>query len=148
MLSFIEQSDADDYFLTRLDSGLWEQTSQTNKDKALQTATRYINQLNFSGDKADANQTLEFPRGTDTEVPQPVKDATCELAYALLDGHDVEFNADQGNVESVSFGPGRIRAESDWLPEHVAHGIPSIVAWRLLKPFLREGETVKLNRVS
>lgn len=141
-------SGADTYFDERLDSDVWVQASSTNKTKALATATRYIDALNFAGDKADAAQENEFPRGTDTVIPQAIKDATCEIAIALLDGVNIEYQAEQGNVESVKYGPGSLRKESDWIPEHITHGIPSIVAWNLLRPYLRDATTLTLKRVS
>jgi hypothetical protein len=146
--AYISVSGADLYFNERLNSEVWTVETVTNKEKALKTATRYINRLNFAGDKTDENQTFEFPRGGDTEIPQEVQDATCEIAIALLDGRDIEFEHEMGNLESSGFGGGRLRSESEWIPEAKAHGIPSIVAWNLLKPFLRDGRHITLNRVS
>jgi len=34
---------------------------------------------------AETSQPLEFPRGTDTEVPEAIRIAEYEIAYALLD---------------------------------------------------------------
>lgn len=147
-ISYVSVNSADSYFDTRLDSSIWTEENAENKEKALITATRYIDRLNFAGDKADDSQILEFPRDDDTEVPDEVKYACCEIAIALLDGANVEFESEMGNLESVSFGPGALRHESEWIPEHTIHGIPSIVAWRLLKPFLRDGKSFTLKRVS
>lgn len=55
---------ADTYFLTeRFDlNQLWAGETDQNKTAAMNMATRAIDNLNFTGDKNDAGQSLEFPR--------------------------------------------------------------------------------------
>lgn len=139
--------DADTYFETRFNSSIWSPLSDTDKTALLTTATRMIDTLNYEGNKHLAGQELEFPRGTDTLVPQVIKDACCEIAYALANGFDPEY--EMRNLSSTRFTFDNIRNESDpkSIHEARAHGIPSVVAWDLLRPFLRDASTITLVRV-
>lgn len=117
--SYINLSDADDYFESRLNSGSWEDATDTEKKKALITATKQIDYNNFIGVKYDVDQTLEFPRKyfhqiepfyrydqeiVDGEVPQEVKDATCEEAIALLEKNNDIAQKQRAGIESESIG--------------------------------------------
>ena len=146
MASYMTVYDADIYFVTRFDSALWDQQSEENKLAALTTASRYIDTLNFAGDKNDESQALEFPRGDDTEVPQAIKDACCEIAYALIDGRNIEYEAEMALAQSVSLGESRVSQNPGYELARL-HGIPSKLAWDLIAPFLRDAHTLKLNRV-
>src|SRR5437762_2450429 len=124
MSSYITVYDAGIYFLTRFDSAEWETQSEDNKLAALTTASRYIDSLNFAGDKADDDQILEFPRGEDTSVPQAVKDACCEVAYALITGRNVEYEAELQNTQTLSLGESRLSNNAGYDLAKL-HGIPS-----------------------
>jgi hypothetical protein len=139
---------AESYFATRLDHLVWDGASEDDKTRALSDATRRIDRLNFQGSKADADQLLEFPRGSDTEVPDDIKIAACEIAYALLDGVDVEIEAQNMGQEQVGFGMARTRHDRSFVNEAYAHNIPSVVAWSHLKPYLRDRAELKFFRVS
>jgi hypothetical protein len=147
MSSYVTNSDANTYFLLRYNSSIWDSTSETDKTKLLATATRLIDRLNFLGDRADEEQELEFPRGIDTEVPQAIKDATCEIAYMLRDGRDVEYEAEQMDTNTNSMGGSRLLSSMDVVNMAKIHGIPSAVAWSLLRPYLREGSVITLSRI-
>lgn len=140
---------ADTYFLTeRFDlNQLWAGETDQNKTAAMNMATRAIDNLNFTGDKNDAGQSLEFPRGTDTTVPLDIEYACYECAYSFLDGFDPEREGELEASIAVSVGPTRERKAADFVPIHQKHGIPSVTAWRLLIPYLRNGREVTLSRV-
>lgn len=139
---------SDSYFLTEcLDREQWIQASENRRQAALYQATRLIDNLNFVGTKTDEDQELEFPRDDDEDVPRDIEIACMEIAYALLDGRDVELEAEQVGEVAASLGPGRLRVEPDMMNEAKAHNVPSIVAWRHLKPYLRRADTVTLSRV-
>jgi hypothetical protein len=160
---------ANAYFEARLHSPAWTESAVADRPKALQQATAIIDSLNFKGYKAavyavllanpsatvaevyvaEANQELEFPRDADTEVPSVIERACYEIAYALLDERDPEMELEALAVTSHRYGPVATSYERGMSPvEHLVHGIPSMVAWRLLKPFLRDANEVKLSRVS
>lgn len=140
--------EAEVYFQDRLFAEVWTETDSENKTKSLKRATQLIDRLNFAGSKAVTTQELEFPRGTDTTIPQAIKDACCEIAINLLDGRDPEYDDEMLNVEQVSFGMGRERRNVSLIPEATAHGIPSNLAWKLLKPYLIDGTELVLSRIS
>ncbi len=146
MGSYVTTYDADIYFVTRFDSGEWDKQTAETKLAALTTATKYIDTLNFAGDKNIESQALEFPRGDDTVVPQQIKDACCEIAYALITGRDVEYEAELMNAQSLSLGESRVSNISGFDIAKL-HGIPSRLAWDLLTPFLRDAHSLKISRV-
>jgi hypothetical protein len=97
---------------------------------------------------AEAEQVLEFPRGEDTVVPETIRRACYEIAYSLLDGKDPELELENLGVVSQGYSSVRTTYSRSQVPiEHLINGIPNALAWRLLKPFLRDGDAVKLTRV-
>jgi hypothetical protein len=161
--------EADGYFSMRLHEYAWTNTIAADRPKALWAATLIIDALNFKGVKntvhalrqsnpspsdediraAESSQPLEFPRGADTEVPEAIRMACYEIAYALLDGKDPELELENLGIVSQGFGSVRTTYNRTQIPiEHIINGIPSAQAWRLLKPFLRDDEAIKLARVS
>jgi hypothetical protein len=159
---------AAEYFATRLHTSAWDDSSTTDRQKALYMATRYINRLNFKGQKAavytfieanpeataaeiraaDASQELDFPRDMDTVTPSDIELACYELTLALLDGVDPDTELENLGIETHSYAGVRTAYNRDQQPiEHLIHGIPSALAWRYLKPFLRDGKQYRLSRV-
>lgn len=99
--------------------------------------------------EAEASQALEFPRGDDTEVPEPIRIACYELAFSLLDGRDPETELENLGIESQGYASVRTTYSRTHVPiEHIANGVTSTLAWRYLKPFLRDDDALTLSRVS
>ncbi len=161
-------ADATDYFTNRLHEFSWSEATPADRQKALIRAAQIIDTLNYKGQKAavctlltinpeateaeiraaDASQVHEFPRGTDTLIPQAILLAQYEIAYALLDGIDPDAELDAlmtsaSKIEGVS----RSYERKGGPPEHVVNGVPSSTAWRYLRPFLRDGQALKIRRV-
>lgn len=146
--SYVTNNEADTYFQTeRYNSDLWNQTSESNKTKLLKTATSLIENLNFIGAKADAEQELEFPRGDDTDIPEDIKIACYEIAYALLSGRDVEQDALLVDQNTASTEVGRLVVNPSIVNLAKIHNIPSAQAWNKLRPFLRNGSVITLSRI-
>ncbi len=162
-------SEAEEYFALRLHERAWSNASVAAKPKALWAAALIVDALNFKGVKhsvyellranpaasnenirqAEAAQPLEFPRGADTDVPQAIRIAAYEIAHALLDGKDPELELENLGITSQGFGSVRTAYNRSQVSiEHIINGIPSAAAWRLLKPFLRDDEAIKLSRIS
>lgn len=145
---------ANEYFTNRLHTLAWDEATSTEKTIALTEATQRIDRLRFSGAKVDDDQEMEFPRYYDDEVegdettPDDIKIACYELAMALLDGVDPDFEAE--NLTVVSQGYSSVRmARSSMIPQdHIAAGIPNLTAWRHLMPYLASDREIKINRVS
>lgn len=148
MSQYASIAEANAYFTTRVRSGLWATTSTTDKDLALGQATRAIDRLAFAGDKTDPEQELEFPRGGDTDIPNDIKFATFEVAYAFIDGHEAENDTDDLAVVSQGYSSVRATYDRKINQPHMASGIPSIVAWRYLLPYLVNVTSFGRSRVS
>jgi len=161
--------EAIEYFAMRLHEFAWTAASTTDRQKALIAARRLIDQLNFKGYKstvytllqsnskatveeiqaAEAQQANEFPRGTDTIVPEDICRASYEIAHSLLDNKDPELELESLAVTSMGYGSVRTSYERSQVPiEHLVNLIPNALAWRLLKPFLRDDDAMRLSRVS
>lgn len=170
-----ELAEADDYFNSRLHEWAWTAASTSDKVKALIAARRLIDGLNFKGYKhtvylvreswpegvemtdemlaavqaAEAAQANEFPRGADTEVPEDIRIAQYELAHSLLDNKDPELELETLAVQAQTYGGAKTVYQREQVPiEHLINMIPNAVAWRLLRPYLRDGDAVRLSRVS
>ncbi len=135
---------ADLYFDTHVSATAWDDATETEKVRALAHATRLIERLNFIGEKADPDQTLQFPRGTDTAIPEDVKAACCELALALLDETNLESEYSALLVEQTTHESTKTVYNRKAVPTHILAGIVSIEAWRYLIPYLRHISTVSL----
>ena len=111
--SYVSLETADYYFDERLNSGRWEAAEQTDKEKALITASRKLDNLNFIGVKKSAEQPMAFPRnfsaGFPAEIPADIQEAVCEEALALLEyGASVHAQNQELGIQSVSLGAGSV----------------------------------------
>lgn len=138
---------ADEYFKYRVGMDAWVTATPQDKVRAMITATRAVDRLNFVGDRASESQALQFPRGTDTDVPRDVIAAVYEEAAALLDGVDSQSEFD--NLSATSRGISSVRTTYDRaaVPENIVAGIVSHAAWRYLVPYLRDPGDLVLSRV-
>lgn len=113
--SYASVSYADAYWTVRNDS-VWGAYDTAKKEAALRAATQYIDATyKFRGELREASQSLLWPRtgfygdsgkyyGPE-EVPQAVKDATCELAYEWGANGAFMPPADRGNgIKRVKAG--------------------------------------------
>lgn len=154
--SYVDISYADSYFAGRLYTDEWDNADIATKEKALITACRRIERLQFKGIKADPeNQILQFPRALPSvgmplypsekrfnnldytlryivqdKVPDEVKAAQCEEALALLKyGNSTRAKLQEQNVVQVDFGS--VSEEYKGLGK-----LFSKEAYELLKPYL------------
>jgi hypothetical protein len=166
-------AEATDYFANRLHETAWTNADVTDRPKALMAATRIIDTLNFKGDKhsvwvwdqanplgtpnatpandriADATQSLQFPRDDDTDVPEDIRVACYEIAHSLLDNKDPEIELENLRVNTESYGGTKTVYGPDLTyVEHLINMIPSALAWRILRPYLRDEAAISLPRVS
>lgn len=139
---------ADNYFSQTLEGQRWMHTPREKKFKALVSATKRINRLNFSGYKAQADQPLQFPRGTDTLVPVDIQQACFELAQVLLKGVDPDTEADNALVTLQGYGGLRTEFDRSSHQPWMLSGIPNKYAWDLLWPYLDDVRGIELVRVS
>ena len=153
-------ANADLYFSFSLNARKWETSSPANKRKALISATRLIDSLNYAGQKANDGQVLQFPRKNsytdplteettvtaDDNVPADIKIACYIIALRLLEGYDPDKEADLLAAASTKFGQVSTIYQREYIPEHKRAGIPSATAWTYLRPYLRDPYAVTLVR--
>lgn len=135
------------YFSERLNTAAWDAATDASKEKALKQSTRLIDHLNFDGAKTSSTQPHEFPRDESTQIPQAIEIACYEIAIQLLAGFDPDKAIEQQRLQSERFAD-VARGYYRTIPEHLMYSIPSVEAWRLLLPYLRPKETVRLERRS
>lgn len=149
--SYISEVDAMAYFVDRLDSTAWTNASVRDQQNALMMATMRLEAETYDGVKVSTTQRLAWPRYStydrdfyvfsSTAIPVLVKQATCELALALLkepSSFDVSGLAQFVNVKlgSIDVTP-RVGAPSVELP---------MIVKRLLAPVLQSGFGVHVAR--
>ncbi len=173
MSQYSTRVEADAYFEIRLHSTLWAASTVSDRNVALQQASRIIDDLDYKGMKnaayvvwlpfdgislTDANklainnagetQALEFPRGADTSIPTDIKEACNEIAFALLDGRDPDQDTENLSQISQGFSSVRTTYTRTFIPEHLVNGVPSATAWRRLKRYVKDRAGTRVSRVS
>jgi hypothetical protein len=130
--SYIDIEGADEYFSGRLHTDIWRETDDSTKEAALKQATRTIDRQLLKGRKATDTQELAFPRYPDTEVPETVKEACCEIALALLErGNSQRRKLQQEGVQSFTLGN-----MSETFAAGAGKGLLSQEAKELIRPWL------------
>lgn len=95
--SYVTLAEANAYFETVPNSSTWDDKTDDQKNRSIISATRWIDSLNFYGDRCDTSQALSWPRNnyhvdrielTCSEIPTEIKYATYELARALANDTD------------------------------------------------------------
>ncbi len=108
--SYISVATGDDLANLYLGTLNWTSASTDNKGRALIMATRYLDELHYIGEKASTTQALAWPRSdaacgdwsfTTSEIPQPIKQATFDLAEALLGDSTLLTVAGAGSTELI-----------------------------------------------
>ena len=118
--SYVTLAEADAYFETVPSSTNWDNKSNDNKNRALISATRWIDTLVYYGDRCDDDQALKFPRtnyqvdGVElacTLIPQNIKYAQFELANALANDTDAITGSvgTDGNFSEIKVGDTHVK---------------------------------------
>jgi hypothetical protein len=113
--SYVTLAEADSYFETVPDSANWDNKTDDQKNRALISATRWIDNQVFYGDRCDVEQALSWPRNnyhvdrvelTCSVIPADIKYATYELARALANDPEsiTGSTGDTGLYEAVKLG--------------------------------------------
>lgn len=154
--SYVDVTAADNYFDDRLDAAVWTAAVTADKTRALLMAANRLQNENWLGNRVTSTQRLAWPRTNarkvdpvgagfgyhaygygysftevykSDEIPQPVKDAQCELALAYLDGFDdgEEDSVDSFTADGVSFKLRASRSDGE-LPPRVTQLIGALIA--------------------
>ena len=113
--SYVTLTEANSYFETAPDSSTWTNKTDDQKNRALISATREIDNLVFYGDRCDEDQALKFPRTnyqvdrvelSCSTIPLNIKYAQYELARALANDTDAMTGnlGTDGNFSEVKLG--------------------------------------------
>lgn len=130
--SYVTVAEADSYFSDSFGRSLWLQTTQANREAAVITASRYLDQyMTWIGQKSTSDQSMEWPRINTFDktgrpyandiVPGPVKFAAFELAYFIVENGGLSFASQ--TVDRVKVGP----VDVEFSQNSVDEGIPSFV---------------------
>jgi hypothetical protein len=156
---YIGITDAQAYFDdARLNAESWDNSTSDLQLKALKSATTMINRLNFKGSKAVSSQPNEFPRQYNrqnlsetpvtipTTTPVDIQIACCELALSLLDGVDPDLEEDSLGAITEAYATARMTSDPSVRKDHIRAGIPSVLAWKHLLPYLNDPMDLHLRR--
>jgi hypothetical protein len=158
MANYITGAEGQAYADERLNTDAWDDAVEEDGSnmgepgsltyKSIAMATSIIDQLNYMGDKTDDDQENQFPRNDDTAVPDDIKRACFEIALALLDDVDPEYETT--NAGMISQGYANVRSTYDRLSPApwTAAGVPSSTAWRYLVKYLRDPYFINMTRTS
>lgn len=142
---YVETEEADEYISKyKLESGDWQEATSTAKEIALNEATRTLDRLNWKGLPASSENS--FPRGTQTEIPDDIKNATIELAFSYIRGVDPDYEFDNLTVTSKKIGPVSSTSDSSIPKAYVMLGIVSPNAYRLILPYLASRDIMRVER--
>lgn len=148
MSNYATYAEGDTYFDAQLRAEAWTDATDGDKTKALTEATRIIDRLNYKGAKYDEDQDNEFPRGEDTTVPTDIQYACMEIAYALLDGVEPENELHSLRLSGVTYSNAKAFHQDNSALDYIIAGIPSMVAWNYLLPYIRDPNKIRIERVS
>ena len=113
--SYVTLTEANTYFETVPDSSTWTNKTDDQKNRALISATRWIDSFVYYGDRCDDGQALKFPRNnyqvdgvelSCSTIPINIKYAQYELARALANDSEAMTGnvGTDGNLEEVKLG--------------------------------------------
>ncbi len=160
-------AEANDYFAQRLHETAWTDASDTDREKGPDCRPRDHRRPELQGSQAQRlyalwllrydpalpRKTFGPPRrasrwssrrGEDEEVPEAIRIAEYEIAYALLMAKTRNWSWKPGK-SAMGYGAVKTTYERSQLPiEHIINMVPSSVAWRLLRPFLRDSDALKI----
>lgn len=153
-LSYAEVHEADAFFNNRLRSTVWFDSSVQDRRKSLIHATQLIDNLNFAGEKTYEGQVLQFPRKNvfnsittlDSYIPSDIRIACYLIAYKLLEGTDIDQEINNVNKVGLGYHQARMTKDPNSTPDFIIAGIPSAEAWKRLKPYLRDVQSIELVR--
>lgn len=151
--SYVTLAEANAYFETVPHDEHWT-GSDDAKNRVLITATRYLDNFEYYGERCSTTQALKWPRkeykvdGVKidcTFIPQPVKNATFELAHSLLYKGEalVGTTGTQGTYEEVELGDLKVKFKDSSQTPGVINNILDIYPWleSFLGAYMKSGAT-------
>ena len=138
--SYVTLAAANTYFETVPDSSTWTDKTDDQKNRALISATRWIDALNFYGDRCDDTQALKWPRdnytvdGIDlacTLIPDGIKNATYELARSLANDTDAITGSTgtTGIYDEVALGDLKVKYNKSSQTSGLINNVFDVYPW-------------------
>jgi hypothetical protein len=138
--SYVTLADADAYFDTTPDSTNWDNKTTDQKNRALISATRWIDALSFYGDRCSETQALKWPRedykvdGIElacTLIPVGIEVATYELARALANDTDAITGntGTTGIYDEVELGELKVKYNKTSQTSGVINNVFDVYPW-------------------
>ena len=138
--SYVTLADANSYFETVPDETDWDNKSDDAKNRALIAACRWLDALNYYGDRCDEDQALKWPRnnysvdGVTLEcevIPSGIKYAQYELARALANDTDAITGnkGTDGNFEQVKLGDIEVKYNTNSQGVGTVNNVFDIYPW-------------------
>ena len=138
--SYVTLAAANTYFETVPDSATWSDKTDDQKNRALISATRWIDALSFYGDRCTTTQALKWPRedfevdGIElvcTVIPTEIKVATYELARALANDTDAITGSTgiTGLYDQVELGELKVKYKSSSTTPGMVNNVFDLYPW-------------------
>ena len=138
--SYVTLAEANTYFETVPDSSTWDDKTDDQKNRSLISSTRWIDSLNFYGDRCDTSQALSWPRNnyhvdrvelTCSAIPADIKYAVYELARALVnDTNSITGNTgDTGLFEEVKLGELEVKYNTSSQATGTVNSVFDVYPW-------------------
>ena len=138
--SYVTLAEADSYFETVPSSTQWDNKSDDKKNRALISATRWIDSFVYFGERCDEDQALKFPRNnyqvdgvelSCSAIPNNIKYAQYELANALANDTDAitGTTGKDGNFSEVKLGDMQIKYNTDSQGTGSVNNILDVYPW-------------------
>ena len=138
--SYVTLASANTYFETVPDSTTWTNKTDDQKNRALISATRWIDGLSFYGDRCATTQALKWPRNNYTVdtielsctiIPEAIKTATYELARALANDTDAitGTTGTTGIYDEVELGDLRVKYNKTSQTSGVINNVFDVYPW-------------------
>ena len=138
--SYVTLAAANTYFETVPDSSTWVSKTDDQKNRALISATRWIDALTFYGNRCTDTQALKWPReeykvdGIDlscTLIPEGIKVATYELARAFANDTDAitGTSGTTGIYDEVELGELRVKYNKTSQTSGVINNVFDVYPW-------------------
>jgi hypothetical protein len=131
--SYVTLAEANTYFETVPDSTTWDNKTDDQKNRALISATRWIDSQQYYGDRCDEDQALKWPRNNYevdnvelacTAIPKDIKYAQYELARALANDTDAITGnkGTEGVVKEIEVEVGDLKEKKKYNEASLANG--------------------------
>lgn len=170
--SYVSMAEASSYLSDRLFASAWENADESERSRALIQATAWLDAMAWRGTKATTAQRLAHPRKylptpeqdpewreaqriefidesllywPSTEVARPIREATCELALALLGESSDPAGRDAGEgITREKVGPLETEYASPTLRKQGLSRYPAV--WSRIQPLLRHAQGGTVTR--